>query len=325
MTDRSYEEFSRADNAPGFHTAWPDMYFPAIAYDLNPPMPDNELLERVNRWFRNRLPCIAGRREFNKNRYMVSVGKPGRIAEFVADFEARLMGGEATACFVVFDLSGGDDHWTASKTFRWLAGVMSEVTSVDADSLSSGSSLSLEFTLACPVTAKVTTFDDFECIAFCPQSADISDALYDPLMYAPYPAVNISSDVYAFSLFVRDACVRKFGVEPSEVADLRSLFALFYECAERWHVVAAQTIDNFSKTVEDKKRCPVHVTADRTHWIACHKDPAFAESRKTPHIHELPVLYATRICDAWVEHFTHRTTYNAAGILRAGLTSGEIQ
>lgn len=325
MTDILEEGFSGFAAEAGFHPAWPGIYCPDVDYEGEAPVAEAELLERVNRWFRSRLPCIAGRREFNKNRYMVRRGRAGRISEIVTEFEQRLLDGSATACFLVFDAPRCQSQWTASVTFRWLADLMSEVSSVDAESLSSGSPLSLSFTLVCPVTGKVTSFDDFECIAFCPQSSDLGDPLYDPLMYAPYPAVNISSDVYAFSLFVRDSCLRKFGVEPKKVSDLRSLFAFFYECVERWHAVAAQTIDNFARTVTDTKRCPVHVTPDNMHWIACHQDPAFAESRKTPHVHELPALYATRICDAWVEHFTHRTTYNAAGISRAGISSGVLQ
>lgn len=325
MTDRYYEAVSGAEPATELNSAWPQIHCPDVAHDVESTAAEAEVLERVNRWLRNRLPCIAGRREFNKNRYMVSVGRSGRIPAIVAEFERRLVAGEATACFVAFDPPRCQSRWTAAVTFRWLAELMSDVSPVDAASLASGAPLSLSFTLACPVTGKVTTFDDFECIAFCPQSSDLADPLYDPLMYAPYPAVNISSDVYAFSLFVRDACLRKFGLEPKQVSDRRALFALIYDCAERWHIVAAQTIENFSGTVEDKKRCPVHVTPDKMHWIACHQDPAFAETRKAPHVHELPLLYATRICDAWVEHFTHRASYSTAGISRAGLSSGELQ
>lgn len=325
MSDSFSEVISGAESAAESGSAFPEIQCPDAAYDFDPATVEAEVLERLNRWFRNRLPCIAGRREFSKNRYMVSVGGPGRISGILAEFEHRLREGAASACFLAFAPPRCQSQWTAAATFRWLAELMSEVSSVDAASLSSGAPLSFSFTLSCPVTGKVTTFDDFECIAFCPQSSDLADPLYDPLMYAPYPAVNISSDVYAFSLFVRDACLRKFGVEPKQVPDRRALFAFIYDCAERWHIVAAQTIENFSTTVEDRRRCPVHVTSDKMHWIACHQDPAFAENTKAPHIHELPLIYATRICDAWVEHFTHRNSYSAAGLSRAGLLSGELQ
>lgn len=286
---------------------------------------DSDVIETVTHWFRNGLPCLAGRREFNKHRYMVRVGHPGRIMPVIAEFEAGLMAGRVTACFIAFDPPAKLASAPAGSVFRWLADAMSGVSDNDARALSSGASLSLVFTLECPVTGEVTCFDDFECIAFCPQSADLSDPLYDPLMYAPVPAVNISSDVYAFSVFVRDASLMTFGVSPRCVSDQQALFDLFHDCARRWHALAIRTIDKFASTVVDAKRCPVHVTPDRLHWVACHRDPAFAETSKMQHVHELPALYADRICDAWIAHFTQGITYKASGLARAGLFSGEVE
>jgi hypothetical protein len=325
MTDKSQSGLSCVNDpaalAPGAPNMLPHRKFSTA--DTFPTEPG--ILECVDRWFRSELPCIAGRREFNKNRYMIRLGAHGRIGEIISEFAEGLIGGQVTACFLVFDAPRSQMSQPASVTFRWLAETMSEISTSSAEALCSGSPLSLEFALRCPVTGQVTCFDDFECIAFCPQSSDEEDPLYDPLMYAPFPAVNISSDVYAFSVFVRDACLRRFGVEPVDVADIRALFAFFYECAEKWHVIASRTIENFSRTVSDQKRCPVRMTEDRTHWIAWHQDPAFAEASKSPHIHELPALYATRICDAWIEHFTHRSTYSPTGMARAGISSRDSQ
>lgn len=296
----------------------------AIAGEGQPSGPPG-MLETVTHWFRTGLPCLAGRREFNKRRYMLRIGRPGEIRPIIAEFESELMAGRVTACFIAFEAPADLARAPASSTFRWLADVMSAVSDVDAEALSSGAALSLAVTLECPVTGEVTRFDDFECIAFCPQSAQPSDPLYDPLMYAPVPAVNIASDVYAFTVFVRDACLSTFGVAPSCVSDRPALFALFRDCARRWHALATRTIDNFAATVSDRGRCPVHVTQDGLHWVACHRDPAFAEARKAPHVHELPVLYANRVCDAWIAHFTQQGTYSASGLARAGHSSGGSQ
>lgn len=297
----------------------------AAGCDQNPlsPQPDPDVIETVTRWFRNGLPCLAGRREFNRLRYMVRVGQPGQIRPIIAEFEAELVAGRVTACFIAFAPPQKLASEPASSMFRWLADAMSVLSDMDGKALSSGAALSLVFTLECPVTGEVTCFDDFECIAFCPQSAELLDPLYDPLMYAPVPAVNISSDVYAFSVFVRDACRTAFGVSPRCVSDRAALFDLFHDCARRWHALAIRTIDNFAATVPDPQRCPVHVTPDRLHWVACHRDPAFAENVKVQHVHELPALYADRICDAWIAHFTQGRTYSASGLARPGFLSGE--
>jgi hypothetical protein len=38
---------------------------------------------------------------------------------------------------------------------------------------------------------------------------------------------------------------------------------------------------------------------DRTHWFAAHNDPVFAELKKCPHQHEMPVTYAARLTAKW--------------------------
>ena len=87
---------------------------------------------------------------------------------------------------------------------------------------------------------------------------------------------------------------------------------------DRWHRIAVKTIDNFAAAT-DTTICPVHRTADDRYWIAAHRDPAFAESTKIVHRHELPVIYASRIAQRWLEHFSGKTTYHASGLAQAGL------
>ena len=93
---------------------------------------------------------------------------------------------------------------------------------------------------------------------------------------------------------------------------------LFERCVDRWQRVAAATIRNFEANT-DTALCPVHVTPTNTHWIAAHKDPASAEQIKEVHSHELPILYATRIIERWLQFFTGKKNYDAAGLAREGI------
>jgi hypothetical protein len=195
---------------------------------------------------------------------------------------------------------------------------MAVISDHSAAALANGAPLTNTIRLRCPVTNQLTLFDDFECIAFCPQSDDKADLLYDPLMFAPYPSVNISSDVYGFSRFVSDSALAAWDKPVYEETDIKRIANLFERCVDRWQRVAAATIGNF-EAVTDTSLCPVHVTPDKTHWIAAHKDPAFAEQKKEVHRHELPILYATRITERWLRFFTGKMAYDAAGLARDGV------
>lgn len=280
---------------------------------------DEEVLDEILRWFRKCLRCAAGRREFNRGRYMVEIATEGTLSSIYEAFVTSLRSYRHTACLFVFNAPEfSSDKVDARSTFRFLAEQMARLGRSNPEELANGGALSKTITLECPVTGVETEFDDFECIAFCPQSDDIDDPLYDPLMAAPHPCVNLSSDVFAFSYFVRESSLTKFGRPPYEVADLSTLAPFLYECVERWHRIAKATIENFA-AVTDTSRCPVHLTAGGDHWVAAHRDPAFAETSKIPHRHELPIIYASRICDAWIEHFSGTNAYSASGLARAGI------
>ena len=195
---------------------------------------------------------------------------------------------------------------------------MAPIAATGVEALIDGGALTTAIRLKCPVTGESTLFDDFECIAFCPQSRDEADPLYDPLMFAPYPCVNLSSDVFAFSSFVADSALSAWGrpvyCEPSP----ERIEPLLQLCVDRWQRIATKTIRNF-EAVTNTALCPVHVGADETYWVAHHKDPAFAERKKEAHAHELPVIYANRIVDAWMRHFRGERAYRAGGLAREGL------
>ena len=213
---------------------------------------------------------------------------------------------------------------SVADAFSYLAEEMEPIGTVPAEKLAKGAALTNAIRLRCPVTNQVAVFDDFECIAFCPQSDDRDDPLYDPLLYAPFTAVNMSSDVYAFSRFVADSALAPAGLGKSvyEEKDVAKIAAFFDQCVERWHRVAMSIIERF-EAATDTALCPVHVTAERTHWIAGHKDPAFAEDRKEAHSHELPVIYGKRLVQRWLDFFQDERPFDVGGLARDGVRTGE--
>ena len=281
-------------------------------------MSDGEVMAATLQWMKKELRCAAGRREFNRGRYMIEIAERGSVARLVDLFKKRAAYEGKTACLMVFN---APKHHAAdsnvAQCYEFLANQVADISPVAPHALVDGAPLSLTLNLLCPVTNVPTLFDDFECIAFCPQSLNRDDPLYDPLMYAPFPAVNIASDVYGFSQFVAESALAVLGRPAHEMPDIDKLRLFFDQCVDRWHRLAISVIGSFAEAT-DTRRCPVHVTADRLHWVASHKDPAFAELRKEQHVHELPKLYAVRIVESWLDHFAKVKPYCAAGLSREG-------
>lgn len=280
--------------------------------------PDEEVLADMVHWMERQLPCVAGRRELNRGRYMIRIATRETVPTIFAEFKAKMALGEAVACLYIFNeptqYAGRSD---TSSAFHFLAEQMASISATPAHDLANGAALTNSVHLTCPVTARTTLFDDLEAIAFCPQSGDPDDRLYDPLMFAPYPAVNMSSDVFGFSNFVADSARTKLGHAPHEETDLAALEVLFDQCVARWQRVATTTIRNY-EALTDTSICPVHLTDDERYWVAFHKDPAFAEQVKEAHKHELPTGYGKRIAQSWMAHFKGETDYQATGLARDG-------
>lgn len=280
---------------------------------------DTQVLNEMLDWMKTRLPCVAGRREFNRGRYFIRVANRRNVKQIFEEYKTELAKGRAVACLFVFnDPRFYDGAGNTSGAFHFLASEVAQLGNRSAHDLANGEALTNSISLRCPVTNQVTTFDDFECIAFCPQSSDKTDPLYDPLMATPYPCVNVSSDVYAFSRFVADSTMTALGKPAHEEKDMNKLERVLTKCVERWQRVATTTIQNY-EAMTDTSLCPVHVTAEGTHWIAAHKDPAFAEQHKEVHAHELPVLYGHRIVERWMKYFNGKEAYCASGMARDGV------
>lgn len=291
-----------------------------FAHAPNSPLQDEDAVSLILDWMKRDLPCIAGRRETMRGRYMVQTATQDTVPIIFDQFRENLRSRQTIACLYVFN------SWefsrptrSVSEVFHFLARQMQNISDVAPHDLANGEALTTTIRLHCPVTGVLTDYDDFECIAFCPQSNNPDDPLYDPLMAMPLPSVNMSSDMFAFSRFVADMIELRHGVPVRELTDDREKLEMgLMGCVAQWQRVAAKTIQNYEK-ITDTSICPIHLNAEQDQWIAAHKDPAFAEQVKEVHAHELPVLYGKRIVDKWLAYFYDDQEYSAKGIARDGI------
>lgn len=104
------------------------------------------------------------------------------------------------------------------SVIKYLAELFCVLNKSNPNDLVNGSSLNLHFKLRCPITNEIVEFGDFDSIAFCPQANNLDDPLYDPMVSAPYPCVNITSDIFVFSLFTSDMSLQNFGKNVYDLA-----------------------------------------------------------------------------------------------------------
>lgn len=293
---------------------------PYFAKPPTMPLGDDAIVDVTRQWMTSSLPCIAGRRETLKDRYMVAVATQATVPDLFKQFRHRLEKGQAIACLYVFNSwEHMNPAMSVSEVFYFLAEQMQKISKVSAHDLANGQALTNKLKLVCPITETLTTYDDFECIAFCPQSNNPDDPLYDPLLAMPVPAVNMSSDMFAFSNFVADMIRQRYKKSVVELSkDRKETEKALYHCVAQWQRIAAKTIQNY-EALTDTSLCPVHLNAKQDQWVAGHKDPAFAEQVKEVHTHELPTLYGTRIVSEWLDFFYNQKIYSASGLARDGI------
>ena len=269
--------------------------------------------EDLRTWFTESLGCMAARREIAPRRYFaINVVRVGDVTAGWHQFIGALERRTTVACLFVIP----DPVAVASKlprlpvegadmvpSLRAVAEIMSTLSDEPAASLVSGGCLNFAISLPCPVTGCRTAFTDFDAVAFLPGASDKHGPMYDPLMSAPAPMVNVSSDIYGFAMFTRDFCLRRHECEVNYLTR-RERKQLFAQAAAAWQRMAERTIGNYAAMV-DQRLCPTYLTADRRSWVANHRDPAFAELVKAPHLHEMPVQYTERVVHIWENYFNH--------------------
>jgi len=295
----------------------------SAAVSMAPRVPDTMVLEEMTDWFSSCLRCIAGRREFQKGRYMIRVvNNNDDILDLFSAFTERLASQQSVGCLFVFNEPAfyKDGPACVEDAMAYLCERMAILTDVPATTLLNGGGLNKRLTLRCPVTNTPTVFDDFDAIAFCPQSESELDSLYDPTVAAPYICVNITSDIFAFSMFAKDMSELHAGKAPHEIEDMAEAKGVLARCAEPWQRMAEKTIRNF-EAVTNTARCPIHLTEDKRGWVASHKEWAFAEIKKERHTHNMPVIYANAVVNAWWDYFDRNSNASVSAVAPAGVLS----
>ena len=124
---------------------------------------DAQVLIEMTEWMARELPCVAGRREYTRGRYMIRNASKGTVETLFEEYTTLIARGEVVACLLVFNnerfYQGCSD---TSAAFYFLAEQMTPISEHSATALANGASLTKTITLRCPVTNQLTLFDDFE-------------------------------------------------------------------------------------------------------------------------------------------------------------------
>jgi hypothetical protein len=254
---------------------------------------------KFSEWLDTGLRCSAGKREFNLDRYHVAPIAGG--ADFSRELEHfrrevieyRKVGFLAicTRDMSAFKMAE-DELWVLGSIMR-DAGFTPSVAS-----LISGDTIAIPFEFACPVTGEETVYEFFP-VAFCRGSANPDDPLYDPSLSVPFTAINTTSDAFGFGMLVRDLVMKHLGRAPAEVSDRHAMEKAMHRAVQVWQNMSVNTIQSYNKAAGNPRRA-VQLSEDRKFWIAPHNDPVFAELQKREHSHEMPTVYAERLCRKWL-------------------------
>ena len=248
-------------------------------------------------WLNTDLRCSAGKREFQLGRYLVAHVRNGyQFARAFEDFKQDVESRAKTGFLAIVETKTG--FCDAEAELRFLGQIVVDAGYADsAGALVAGETVAVPIEVICPVTGLWTSYEFFP-VAFCRHAARVLDPLYDPALSAPFLAINTTSDAYAFGMLVRDLSLRHFHCEPHEISGRHDFERLLERCASAWQNMSVNTIQSYGKISERPERA-VHLSEDETYWMAPHQDPVFAELEKQPHSHEMPVLYARRLCRKW--------------------------
>jgi hypothetical protein len=254
--------------------------------------------DSLQAWLEGGLQCAAGKREFRLGRYQVSRVRTGRdYALAMAEFRGHVAEHSKTGFLAIFADETRCD--SVADELKLLGAAMRDAGMTDdPDGIVAGKTLATAMEVACPVTGKDTIYEFFS-VAFCRNAANPRDPLYDPSLSAPFLAVNTTSDAFAFARVVQDQAMRVWGRPVYEMKhDRDAVELLFRRCVTAWQNMSITTITNYSRVAIDPAR-GVHLSEDRQRWFAAHNDPVFAELKKCPFQHEMPVTYAARLTAKW--------------------------
>jgi hypothetical protein len=266
-------------------------------------------------WLGKSLVCAAGRREFHAGRYLTDVvNDASSLEQGLRRLRGQVARHRATAYLAQI---GAEAEGDGAEQLRYLSTMLVEAGyGEDAEALLRGGTVALEVPAVCPVTGERTLFEFFP-VAFCPAHGDPDDPLYDPSLATPFLAINTTSDAFSFAMFVADAAERAFAAPTRALDDQQLVELLFDKCCGAWQKMSVSTLRRYGALSVRPNRA-VRVSADERWWLAPHQDPAFAEDRKVVHRHEMPVVYAPRICARWHAVLFDGATYTPSRDGQAG-------
>ncbi len=281
-------------------------------------MRPEKMIEETHKWFKTGLGCIAGKREFAKKRYMFQVVSNSlEIQNAFVNFIEQLQQQKVTACLFICDVPKAISQESVESVVRYLSELFAPLNNSNSEEILNGGAFNFHIKLCCPVCNVEVVYGDFDGVAFCPQSNNINDILYDPLMFAPYPCVNLTSDIYAFSLFTSEVSIKDFK-KPVYELSYTDRKRLYNSVKSLWQKMAEITISNYIN-ITDTSKCPVHFSEEKSYWYANHQDPAFAELKKELYKHEMPKIYTDRIFEEWEKYFTDGIVPDFSNTAMAGV------
>jgi hypothetical protein len=250
-------------------------------------------------WRDTEVRCSAGKREFQLGRYCVEHVRNGYQFNKALDrFRSGVEAHEKTG-FLAIVPSLATDFSDSLGELRRLGEIMVEAGFAEsAGALIHGETIAIPFEVRCPVTGFDTIYEFFP-VAFCRHAATLTDPLYDPSLSSPFLAINTTSDAFAFGMLVKDLSERHFHCAPFEIGKRSEFERLLHKCAVAWQNMSANTIQSYNRVSAVPQRA-VALLDDHRWWTAPHNDPVFAETEKLTHSHEMPVIYAQRLCRKWI-------------------------
>ncbi|BCP52874.1 hypothetical protein K32_14910 [Kaistia sp. 32K] len=279
----------------------------AVGCPFHPKVPTNS---EFDDWLQADLRCSAGKREFQLGRYTVAHVRNGyQFSEALNAFRLDVEDYRKTGFLAIVETQRSFTN--SEDELRLLAQIMVDAGLAEsAGALVNSETVAIPFEVTCPVTGIPTVYEFFP-VAFCPHAAVVADPLYDPALSTPFLAINTTSDAFAFGMLVRDLCQRHFHCAPHEVTERRELERLLHKCATAWQKMSINTIQGYQKISATFERA-VHLSDDQQSWTAPHNDPVFAELAKEPHDHEMPIVYANRLCERWLAALFDGQRYQAS-------------
>ncbi len=250
-------------------------------------------------WLDTGLLCSAGKREFKLDRYQVSqIGTGEDFARELEYFRREVIAYEKTGFLAILTVDTSSFRMVEDEL--WLLGTIVRDAGLapSVAGLISGEAVALPFQLSCPVTGEETIYEFFP-VAFTRNASNPEDPLCDPSLSAPFTAINTTSDAFAFAMLVRELSQKWIGCLPSEATNRDLLDGVMKRAVGIWQNMSTNTIQSYNRV----STCPhrsVHLSEDRRFWLAPHNDPVFGELEKHEHAHEMPRIYASRLCEKWM-------------------------